>query len=123
MRNAHFYTSEQPQKIKWWSCQKVCDALPYLLANIFIRFCSKLYRKIEGIPTSTSCSSLVADLFVFCYKRDFMLSLSDNNQADFVEAFNSTPRYLDELLNIDRGRTNVIITCIQSLCLYTIKYV
>ena len=30
-----------------------------------------------------------------------MLSLSDNNQADVIEAFNSTARYLDDLLNID----------------------
>ena len=30
-----------------------------------------------------------------------MLSLSDNNRADIVEAFNSTSRYLDDLLNID----------------------
>ena len=30
-----------------------------------------------------------------------MSSLSDNNQADVVEAFNSTSRYLDDLLNID----------------------
>ena len=30
-----------------------------------------------------------------------MLSLSDNNQADVVEAFNSTTRYLDVLLNIN----------------------
>ena len=30
-----------------------------------------------------------------------MLSLSDNNQTDIIEAFNSTSRYLDDLLNID----------------------
>ena len=31
-----------------------------------------------------------------------MLSLSDNNQADIIEAFNSTSWYLlDDLLNID----------------------
>ena len=30
-----------------------------------------------------------------------MLSLTDNNQAEVVEAFNSTLRYLDDLLNID----------------------
>ena len=30
-----------------------------------------------------------------------MLSLSDNNQSDVIEAFNSTSRYLDDLLNID----------------------
>ena len=30
-----------------------------------------------------------------------MLSLSDNNQIDIIEAFNSATRYLDYLLKID----------------------
>ena len=30
-----------------------------------------------------------------------MKSLSRENQADIIEAFNSTSRYLDDLLNID----------------------
>ena len=66
--------------------------------NIFIRFGSKLYRQIVGIPIGTNCALLIADLF---YERDFMLSLSDNNQTDIIEAFNSTSRYLDDVLNID----------------------
>ena len=49
----------------------------------------------------TNCALLVADLFLFCYERDFMLSLSDNNQTDTIEAFNSISRYLDDLLNTD----------------------
>ena len=49
----------------------------------------------------TTCAPLVADLFLFCYERDCMLSSSDNNQTDITEAFNSTSRYLDDLLNID----------------------
>ena len=44
----------------------------------------------------TNCAPLVADLFLFCYERDFMLSLSDNNQTDIFEAFNSIVRYLDD---------------------------
>ena len=78
----------------------MCDALHYRLDNIFIRFGSKLYRQIAGIPIGTNCASLVADLFLFCYDRDFMLSLSDNNQTDIIKAFNSISRYLDDLLNI-----------------------
>ena len=73
------------------------DALHYLFDNIFIRFGSKLYRQIVGFQMGTNC----ADLFLFCYERYFMLSLSDNNQTDIIEAFNSTSRYLDDLLNID----------------------
>ena len=79
----------------------MCDVLHYLFDNISIRFGSKLYRQIVGIPMGTNCAPLVADLFLFCYARDFMLSLSDNNQTDIIEAFNSNSRYLDDLLNID----------------------
>ena len=32
------------------------------------------------------CDSLVADLFMFCYERDFMMSLSDDKQADIIDA-------------------------------------
>ena len=58
-----FFTSEQPKRYKLWSCQKMCDALHYLLDNIFIRFGLKLYRQIVGIPMGTNCAPLVADLF------------------------------------------------------------
>ena len=82
-----FFTSEQPKRYKLWSCQKMCDALHYLLDNIFIRFGSKLYRQIVGIPMGTNCAPLVADLFLFCNERDFMLTLPDNNQTEIFEAF------------------------------------
>ena len=71
----------------------MCDALHFLLNKVFIRFGSKLYIKIVGIPMGTNCAPLVEDLFMFCYEIDFMLSLSDNNQADIIEAFNFTSRY------------------------------
>ena len=52
----------------------------------------------------TNCAPLVADLFLFCYERDFMTSLSDVKQAEIIEAFKSTSRYLDDLLNIDNPK-------------------
>ena len=70
----------------------MCDALHYLVDSIFSRFGSKLYRQIVGIPKGTNCAPLVVDLFLFCYERDFLLSLSDNNQTDIIEPFNSTSR-------------------------------
>ena len=59
--------------------------------------------QIVGIPVRTNCAPLVADLFLFCYERDFMLTLSEDNQTDVIEAFNSTSRYLDDLLHIDNN--------------------
>ena len=49
----------------------------------------------------TNCAPLVADLFLFCYERDFMKSLTKEIRYDLIDAFNSTSRYLDDLLNID----------------------
>ena len=49
----------------------------------------------------TYCAPLVADLFLYCYERDVLDSLNYDNQADVIDAFNSTSRYLDDLLNID----------------------
>ena len=49
----------------------------------------------------TNCAPLVADLFLFCYERDFMISLSDDKRADVIDAFNTTSRYLDDILNIN----------------------
>ena len=55
--------------------ENVCNALHYLLDKIFIRFGSKLYRQIVGIPMGTNCAPLVADMFLSCNEIDFMLSI------------------------------------------------
>ena len=39
----------------------MCEALTYLSDNI--KFGSKLYRQIVGIPMGTNCAPLVVDLF------------------------------------------------------------
>ena len=104
-----FFTSGDTKRYKLWSCQNVCETLIYLLDNIYIRVGTKLYRQIAGIPMGTNCAPLVADLFLFCYERDFLTSFSDVKQAEIIEAFKSTSRYLDDLLNIDNPYFDGII--------------
>ena len=62
----------------------------------------------------TNCAPLVADLFLFCYERDFMLCLSDTNQSEVIETFNSTSPYLDDLLNIDNNFFDSMVDHIYS---------
>ena len=90
----------------------MCEDLIYLLDNIYIRFGTKLYRQIAGIQMGTNCAPLVADLFLFCYERDFMKSLSDVKQAEIIEAFKSTSRCLEDLLNIDNPYFEGMVSCI-----------
>ena len=62
----------------------------------------------------TNCASLVADLFLICYVIDFMMSLSDDKQADVIDAFNTTSRYLDDILNINTVHFDNMVSQIYS---------
>ena len=97
MTEMHFLLQKNLKKDHAWSCQNVCEALAFLLDNIFIRFGTKLYRQVVEIPMGTNFAPLVADLFLFCYERDFMMSLSNDKQAGVIDAFNTTSRYLDDI--------------------------
>ena len=74
---------------------------PFCWTAFFIQFKTKLNRQVVGIPMGTNCVPLGADLFLFCYERDFIMSLSGDKQADIIDAFNTSSRYLDDILNID----------------------
>ena len=69
-----FFTSSDQSRYTLWSCQNVCDALSYLLGNIYIRFGTKLYRQIVGIPMGTNWAPLIADLFLYLCQRIFEFS-------------------------------------------------
>ena len=63
-----------------------------LFDNIYIRFGTKQFRQIVGIPMGTNCEQLVADLFLFCYERDLLMFLSEEKQYEVVEVFSVTSR-------------------------------
>ena len=54
----------------------------------------------------TNCAPLVADLFLFCYERDFMLSLSEDNQSD-VPRSASYCVYISQLIRFARVSSHV----------------
>ena len=79
------------------------------MAQCIIGYCDKANAdKLLVFRWVQICAPLVADLFLFCYERDFMTSLSSDNQANIIEVFNSNSRYLD-LLNIDNSYFEIII--------------
>ena len=56
-KKAFFTSADHYRGCHLWSCQNICDALSFLLDNIYIRFGTKLYRQIVGIPWYKLCSS------------------------------------------------------------------
>ena len=84
---------------------KVCSSR---LKSPVLRISRRKYRRSVMYPSFSKCNANtfggirhVTVTFLICYESDFMLSLSDINQADCVEAFNSTSRYRNDKLNID----------------------
>ena len=65
---------------------------------------------VAGNFMGPNCAPLIAYLILFCYERDFMLSHPDKNQANIIEAFNSTSRYLDDLLTINNPYLNKMVS-------------
>ena len=96
-----FFTDSIYDKYTMWTCQDLCFALEFLLDNIYVRHGNKIFKQTVGIPMGTNCAPLVADLFLYTYERDFMISLNKKNDIQMIQAFNNTSRYLDDILNID----------------------
>ena len=85
--------------------EDIGNMLPICISDGFLYMCSEPFVMVLNV---------VADLFVYCYERDFMDSLNDDNQTDVIEALNSTSGYLDYLLNIDNPYFEGMVTQIHS---------
>jgi hypothetical protein len=116
-----FFTNEQVGRYTMWTCSEVCEALTFLLDNIFVRYGNAIYRQVIGIPMGTNCAPLVADMFLYCYERDFMLRLNPGSQSEVISAFNDTSRYLDDIFNIDNPYFDNMISSIYPKELKLIK--
>ena len=45
----------------------------------------------------TNCVPLIADLFLYCYERDFIPDLHKSKRYDLIDVYNDTSRNLDDI--------------------------
>ena len=55
------------------------------METIYVQFDGMVYQQIVGIPMGTNYAPLLADLFLFCYERDFMSNLQKSKRFDFID--------------------------------------
>ena len=96
-----FFSDKEYETYKMWTPDELCDALSFLLDNIFVRFGDTVYRQVVGIPMGTNCAPLIADLFLYTFERDFIRNLVKEKKYDVLMGFSRTSRYLDDILTID----------------------
>jgi hypothetical protein len=58
----------------------------------------------NSIPMGTNCAALLADLFLYTYKADFIQGLLKKNEKKLVRSFNFTIRYIDDVLSLNKSR-------------------
>ena len=77
--------------------------LEYLIDSIYIEVGNKVYRQCIGIPMGTDCAPMLANLFLFYYEYNFMKGLIKTN-INLAKRFNTTVRYIDDLLTLNNAR-------------------
>jgi hypothetical protein len=87
-----------------YSEKQVISMLEFLIDDIFISFGGTLFQQVVGIPMDTNCAPLLADLFVYSYKSEFLQNLLKEKKIHEARAFNFTYRYIDDVLSINNPR-------------------
>ena len=54
--------------------------LEFLIDNIFVVFGGCVFQQTIGIPMSTICTPLLADLLLYSYEADFITRLLKKNE-------------------------------------------
>ena len=98
---AGFFPNKKYDSYASWTYTELYEAFTFLMENINVQFDGMVYQQIVGIPIGTYCAPLIADLFLYCYERDFMSKLQESKRFDLIDKFNDTSRYLDDIFTID----------------------
>jgi hypothetical protein len=76
------------------------EMLGFLIVNIFVVFGNQIFQQTVGISMGTNCAPL-ADLFLYSYEAEFIQKLLHKKNKPHAVAFNSTSRYIDDVLSIN----------------------
>jgi hypothetical protein len=69
-------------------------------------FGGRVFQQTVGIPMSTNCVPLLADLFLYSYEADFIQGLLKKNEKKLARSFNFTFRHIlvDDVLTLNNSR-------------------
>ena len=87
---AGFFSNKKYDSFACWTCTELCEAFTFLMENIYVQFDGMVYQHIVGIPMGTNCAPLIADLFLYCYERDFMSNIQKSKRFDLIDKSKDT---------------------------------
>ena len=100
----YFVKKTHSDSTKKFSETDIINILKFLIDNIFVIFGRHVFQQTVGIPMGTNCAPLLADLFPYSYKADFIQGLLKKNKKKLARSFNFTFRYIDDVLSLNNSR-------------------
>ena len=85
-----------------------CKDVPENPSNMF-------FQQTVGIAMGTKCVDLLAELFLYSYKADFIQGLLKKNEKKLARSFNFTFRYIDDVLSLNNSRFGDFVDRIYSI--------
>jgi hypothetical protein len=70
--------------------------------NIFVVYGNEIFQQTLEIPMGTNHAPLLGDLFLYSYEEEL---LHEKNKPLAAVAFNSTFRYIDDVLSINNDHS------------------
>jgi hypothetical protein len=83
--------------------------LEFLIDNIFVIFCGRIFQQTVGIPMGTNYPPLLADLFLYSYEADCMQGLLKKNEKKLARSFTFTFRYIEDVLSLNNSRLGYFV--------------
>ena len=71
-RSKSYFTSDPLNGDHKYTANDICKIIEFLVDDIYVRFGGQLFREMIGIPMGTNCAPLLADLFLYSYKNEFL---------------------------------------------------
>ena len=68
-----------------WVKQLHCDAFTFLIEKLYVQLDGMVCDQIVGIHMAISCAPFIADVFLYCYERDFMSNLQKSKRFDLIQ--------------------------------------
>ena len=104
-RNKSYFTNDPLNGDNKYTASEICK-IEFLVDNIYVRFGGQLFRQTVGIPMGTNCAPLLADLFLYSYKNEFLDKLIKEGKRKLARKFKFSYHYIDDLISFNNKRFN-----------------
>ena len=102
-KSTYFVEDHSEAKNKYTE-DDIVRMLEFLIDNIFVECGGVSFQQVIGIPMGTNCAPLLADLFLYSYKAEFIQTLIKSGTRHLAKSFRFTYRYIDDVLSINNPK-------------------